>query len=98
VEGGDNIMASVDSRVVEMNFNNRSFESAVATTLSTLQKLKNALTFGHGKNGLDELQASASRFNLGNLSTSVDHVSGKLLALGTIGVTALANITNRAIE
>lgn len=91
-------MATVDDRVVNMRFNNSQFEQGASQTLSTLDKLKNALNFGGSKKSLDDLSSSASRFNFGPLSTSIDGVSTKLLALGTIGVTALANIANRAVN
>ena len=34
---------TVDQRVVEMKFDNKNFESNVATSMSTLDKLKNSL-------------------------------------------------------
>jgi len=91
-------MSGVDDRVVSMDFQNSRFERGVSTTISSLAKLKDSLNFSGSKKGLDELQASGSRFNLSGMSTSITGVSGKLLAMGTIGVTALANITNRAVN
>ena len=35
--------ATIDSRVVEMRFDNKNFESNVQTSLSTLKKIKNSL-------------------------------------------------------
>ena len=40
MEGGDVVVSSVDSRIVSMKFDNASFERGAATSLSTLQKLK----------------------------------------------------------
>lgn len=99
MEGGDNLVTgSVDDRIVEMSFNNRSFETAVAVTLGTLQKLKNALNFTDSTKNLDNLDAAASKFNMGNIGSSVEGVSKKFLALSTIGITALATIASKAVN
>lgn len=91
-------MANVDDRVVDMEFNNRSFETGVATTLTTLQKLKNALNFTDNTKSFDELDKAAAHFSMGNIGTTVEGVSKKFLALSTIGVTALATIANKAVN
>ena len=43
MEGSDEGMSSVDKRIVEMQFDNKQFEDNVKTTMSTTQKLKEAL-------------------------------------------------------
>lgn len=91
-------MSGVDDRIVRMEFNNSAFERGVQVTLSTLDKLKQSLNFSTSKNGLDDLEKTANHLTLGNVGTAVDGVSKKFLALATIGITALANITNRAVN
>jgi tape measure domain-containing protein len=91
-------MGSVDDRVVGMRFNNSSFERGVGTTLGTLDKLKKSLDFSSSTKGMKDLESAAGRFSLGKMGTSIQGISGKLLAMGTIGVTALANITNKAVD
>jgi tape measure domain-containing protein len=99
MEGGDQRMSSsIDDRVVQLKFDNSAFESAVGVTLSTLDKLKKSLDFSTSRKGLDELQNSASKFNLGNIGTTIEGASGKFLALATIGITALSNIASKAME
>ena len=44
----------VDSRVVEMRFDNAQFERNVKTTMSTLDKLKEKLKFSGASKGLDD--------------------------------------------
>lgn len=89
---------TVDDRVVAMKFDNNQFETGAKTTMSTLDKLKKALDFSSTKKGMDDLQASTSRFNLGNVGASLDGVSAKFLAMSTIGITALSTITSKAID
>ncbi|MBA3551115.1 tape measure protein, partial [Patescibacteria group bacterium] len=50
------------------------------------------------RNGLQQVSDSAKSFNLGPVSTAVEGVSTKFLALATIGITVLSNLTNKAVD
>jgi tape measure domain-containing protein len=91
-------MASVDDRIVQMKFDNQKFESGVGQTMQTLDKLKGSLNFDQSKSSMQGLSDAASRFNLGGIGATIEGISGKFLALSTVGVTALVNITNKAID
>ena len=46
MEGGyESMSTTIDQKVVEMQFDNKQFESGVSTTMSTLEKLKKSLNF-----------------------------------------------------
>lgn len=90
--------AIVEDLIVAMGFDNKQFEAAVKVSMATLTQLKTSLKFGGGKNGLDEVQESASRFHMNPVSTAIDGVSAKFLALSTVGITALSNIVNKAVD
>lgn len=91
--------ASVDSRIVTMKFDNSQFENGVKTSISTLDRLKAALSkLASHKSGMDQLNQSAKNFDVGPMGAAVDGVSKKFLALSTVAITALANITNRAVD
>ena len=77
---------TVDSRVLEMRFDNKQFESGVATSMSTLEKLKQKLNLSGAAKGMEAIGAG------------VETVQAKFSALGVVGVTALANITNSAVN
>lgn len=89
---------TVDERVVEMRFDNRQFEQNVATTMSTLDKFKQKLNFRGATRGLDEVGAAASKVDMRGLGSGVETVTAKFSALQVMGVTALANITNSAVN
>ena len=88
----------VDERVVSMQFDNRNFEKNVHTSMSTLEKLKQKLNLSGAAKGLDNLNASARKVDMSSLGNSVEAVRSKFSALEVIGVTALANITNSAVN
>src|SRR4029079_14224317 len=91
-------MASVDNRIVNMTFNNADFESRISSTIKSLQSLDKTIGEVGTKGGLQNLAAEANKFSLDGMSSAIEGVSAKFLAMTTIGITALANLTNRAID
>jgi tape measure domain-containing protein len=89
---------TIDQRVVEMRFDNKHFESNVSTTLSTLDKLKQKLHLNGATKGLEDVNSAAKNVKMDGLGSAVEAVSAKFSALQVMGVTALANITNSAVN
>ena len=90
--------ATIDQRVVEMRFDNRHFEQNVSTTMSTLDKLKQKLHLDGATKGLENVNNAAKGVKMDGLGAAVENVSARFSALDVIGVTALANITNSAVN
>ena len=88
----------IDEKVVSMKFDNKQFESGVSTTMSTLDKLKSKLNFSGASKGLEQINTAANKVDMKGMSNAVDTVQMKLSAMQVVGVTALANITNQAVE
>lgn len=89
---------TIDQRVVEMRFDNKHFEQNVSTTMSTLDKLKQKLHLDGATKGLENVTTAAKSIKMDGIGTAVESVSAKFSALQVIGVTALANITNSAVN
>lgn len=90
---------TIDNRVVEMRFDNAQFEKNASQSISTLERLKQALKFNKSDtSGFDKLEKSAKSLKLDSISDSVDKISGRFSNLGIVGVTALQRITNSAIN
>ena len=90
----------VDERVVQMQFDNSNFEKNVAKTLRTIDKLKWSIT-DHDiskKNVFNDLNKAANNVDMSGLSKGIETVQTKFSALQVMGVTALANITNSAVN
>ena len=88
----------IDERVVEMRFDNAQFEKNVSTTMSTLDQFKQKLNFRGAGKGLEEIGAAAQKVDMRGLGNGVEEVRMKFSALQVMGVTALANITNSALN
>lgn len=89
---------TVDNRVLEMQFDNKQFEREVATSMSTLDKLKQKLNTTESVKGLEDLNSAAKKFDLSGMGTAIDTVHAKFSALQIMGTTALMNITNSAVN
>lgn len=89
---------TIDNRVVEMQFDNKHFEKNVATSLNTLDKLKKSLDLTGASKGLEEVNAAANKCDMSVLSKAADTVKLKFSAMQVMAVTALANITNSAVN
>lgn len=99
MEGGNRTLSkTVDERVVEMRFDNKDFEKNVQTTMSTLDKFKQKLNFNGASKGLENIEKSASKVNMSGLGSAVETVQAKFSKLEVMSVTALANITNSAVN
>lgn len=88
----------VENRVVEMRFDNKHFESNVQTSLSTLEKLKQSLNLSGAAKGLQTIDSAARKVDMSSMGNAVETVRLRFSALEVMAVTALANITNSAIN
>lgn len=91
-------MSSVDNRVVEMQFNNQQFEAGVKQTQASLDALNKSLKMEGAGKGLSDVAAAVKGFTLGNIAEGVQAIADKFKALSVIGITALTNIANKAIN
>lgn len=90
--------SQVDEKVVSLVFNNANFEKNVKTSLSTLGKLKESLKFNKIPDGLKNISSSIAKVSFAPISRGVQEVHAKFSALEVMGVTALSNITNTAVN
>lgn len=89
---------TVDERVVEMRFDNKQFEANVQTSLSTLDKLKRSLNLEGAAKGLENVNTAAQKCDMTPLTNAVETVKVKFSTLEVMAVTALANVTNSAVN
>ena len=89
---------TVDERVVSMQFDNRNFERNAKESMSTLDKLKQKLNLSGAAKGLNEVDSAAKKVNFNPLGNAVESVKVKFSAFEVMAVTALTNITNKAVN
>ena len=89
---------TIDERVVEMRFDNAQFERGVHTSLGTLEKLKKGLDLDSSAKSIENVGTAAKKLDFNPVSAGVDAIKTKFSALEVMAVTALANITNSAVN
>lgn len=85
----------VVKNVVEMVFQNSSFEKNAGTTLETLEKLKEALNFEGAVKGIEGIGSSIKNTGMDTLYDGVYKVQNGFNALEVIATRVLQNITDR---
>ncbi len=88
----------VDSRVVEMRFDNENFEKNTKKTISTIDRLMEKLQFKGAEKGFEKLDAAAKDVDFATMQTSLDRLESKFSSLNIVATTALVNITNKFVD
>lgn len=90
----------IDEKIVSLELQNQEFERNAKTSLGTIAKLKQGLNFKGVDKGIESINVSANKLNkngLGIIGNTVDGIKVKFSAMEVMAVTALSNITNKAI-
>ena len=75
----------VDSKVVELQFNNQNFESNAAKSLSTLERLKAALNFSKDTKGFDDVAKNVNKIDVKSLTSGIESLRFSLGNVAKIG-------------
>ena len=84
---------TVDNRVLEMRFDNKQFESGVATTMSTLDKLKKKLNLSGASKGLETVGKATKGINFSGMTVGIDQVKSGMVSLSGISAGVIAKFT-----
>lgn len=82
---------TVDNRVVQMRFDNEEFEKKASKSLSTLDRLKNALKFSGASKNLNKVNKSLKEVDANPLLKAIEGING-----GFTTMVAKATLVNRA--
>lgn len=88
----------VDSRVVEMRFDNENFEKNTKKTISSIDRLMEKLQFKGAEKGFEKLDAAAEDMDFATMQRSLDTLENKFSSLNIAATTALVNITNKFVD
>ena len=88
---------STDTRIVQMQFDNRDFEKNISTSEKSLEKFKEALDFDQCEKSLDEFEKSTKNLTFDRMSENLQKLTDKFTGLGNIGELVLSQI-RRGVE
>lgn len=89
-------MSNIDERIVQMKFDNNMFERNVATSISSLEKLKNALNFSGVTNSINNIERTINAADFSKLMNSVDAISRRFSTFGIVGMTVIQDLVHSA--
>ena len=88
----------VDSRVVEMRFDNTNFEKNTKKTITSVDRLMEKLQFKGAEKGFEKLDEAARDVDFGPMDESLSVLERHFSALEIVATTALVNITNKFVN
>ena len=87
-----------DTRIVQMQFENKDFEQNIAKSQKSLEKFKKELNFEETSKGMDEFTKSLKNMDgFDQLSSNVQKLTDKFTGLGNVGEFVLSRI-RRGLE
>ena len=84
----------VDQRIVEMQIDNKKFESGAKKTISTLEKLEKALHLKSDTKALDDVERSMNKFDASGMTNGLEKVQMSFSALEVAGLRVIQNLTD----
>ena len=88
---------TIDTKVVEMRFDNANFEKNVKQSMTTIEKLKASLNLDGATKGLEQVEKTANNVNFNKLYEAVDEMSNRFSMFGIAAMTVIQDVT-RMIE
>lgn len=89
---------TIDKKIVEMSFENDKFEKGVATSMGTLDKLKNSLKFDKTVDAFSGISNAARGLNLSSLINGLTAAQTGFLSLAAIGIAQLNRLVSSAVD
>lgn len=91
-------MSSIDTRVVEMEFDNKQFQNGIKDTLASLEALKEGLKLEGVTTGLENVDEAAKGLSLSGMAEAVQSIAEKFSILGVVGFTIIQDLTRAALN
>ena len=89
---------AVDTKTVEMRFDNSDFEKNAKQSMSTLERLKHALKLDGASAGLREVERASKKLDFKDVRNGVDDAGKRFSILENIAIGALRRIGEHAAD
>ena len=86
--------STVEERIVEMRFDNKQFEQGAKQTMSTLDKLKEKLSFNNDAKGIEKIQNSVNKLDFSVVTKGLDNFQVRLSGLQVFANRIIENIAD----
>lgn len=88
---------NIDTRIIQMRFDNAQFEKNIAKSQKSIEELKEAMDFEETSKGLEKFSRGMDMLSFSNLTENIQRLTDKFTGLGDIGEYVISRI-RRTIE
>ena len=88
----------VDERITRIRFDNDQFERGVATSMQSLDRLKNKLESTESVEAFTGIQKTADKIDFGGLEKAINSVGDKFSYLRMVAINVLSDIASKAVN
>jgi len=89
---------NVDTRVVQMEFDNAAFEKKVAQSRKTISNLKKDLIFDENVDNLKTLNKAMNSFDTSSMAANIEKISDRFSTMGIVGATIIQDLTKSVLN
>lgn len=84
--------SNTDTRIVQMQFDNKDFEKNIATSEKSLEKFKEALNFQECEKSLEDFEDATRKLTFDQMASNIQKLADKFTGLGTVSEYVLSQI------
>lgn len=89
---------AADTRIMELQFENREFEKNIAKSQKSVEDLKAAMNFDETSSGLDKFAKGLGNLDFSKLSDNIQKLTDKFTGLGDVGELVISQIRRKIEE
>ena len=89
--------SNTDTRIVEMQFDNKEFEKNAKTSMETLAELKKSLNFDESVKSLQELEKATDSVSFDDIKNSLDSLTKQFSVKATVMRTLTVGVVKHVI-
>ena len=89
---------NTETRILQMQLENKDFEEGVRQTIKSLESLEEKLNLKNAGDGFEKVSAAANSVQMGHLESGLDAVTNKFTLMGQIGLQVIERISGKIVD
>lgn len=90
--------SNTETRILQMQLENKDFEEGVRQTIKSLENLEEKLNLKNAGDGFEKVSAAANSVQTSHLESGIDSITSKFTLMGQIGLQALERISSKVVD
>lgn len=90
--------SNTETRILEMQLENKDFEDGIRKTIQSLESLEEKLNLKNAGDGFEKVSAAANSIQMSHLESGLDEVTNKFTLMGQVGLQVLERISNKVVN